>query len=228
MEPMTMAMLASMAYQAYQSYNSGSSDESLEQVPTKSPKQEKFASEMIDMLNKMKQPGGGYGLAENYYNSMLGPDSQKAFNQFSAPYMNQFKEQILPEIAERFAGVGALSSSGFGQALGGAASNLQSQLAQLFSGLQSQAAGANYNQFNQMSQTGLNFDPFAYYQQPGGGGAANGFAQGFNPATMQALVNMGKGDGNQVKPQAAPVSMPKYQPGPNTSGPYNLPTFMGR
>ena len=84
--------------------------------------------------------------------------------------MQQFEEQMLPQIAERFAGGGALSSSGFGQALGGAASGLQSQLAQLFSQLQGQAAQQQYGQYNQLAQTGLNHQQFAYNKQQGSGG----------------------------------------------------------
>jgi hypothetical protein len=74
--------------------------------------------------------------------------------------------------------MGALSSSGFGQALGGAGAGLQSQLAQMFSSLQQQAAGAQYNQFNQMANQGLNYQPFAYYQQPGGATQGGGFMSG--------------------------------------------------
>lgn len=114
--------------------------------------------------------GGGFSLANDYYNRLLGEDSGQAFNQFSQPYLQQFQDQILPQIAERFAGGGALSSSGFGQSLGGAASGLQSQLAQLFSQLQGQAAQAQYGQFNQLSNTGLGYQPFGYQHIPGSQG----------------------------------------------------------
>ena len=90
---------------------------------------------------------------QDYYQNLLQPGNQ-AYQNFSQPYLNQFNEQILPQIAERFAGQGALSSSGFGQALGGAGAGLQSQLAQLFAQLQGQAAGAQQNQYN--TQQGIN------------------------------------------------------------------------
>jgi hypothetical protein len=118
----------------------------------------------------MLKPGGGYQGAQNYYNSLLG-NPEEAYQQFSQPYMQQFNEQILPGIAEKFAGQGALSSSGFGQALGGAASGLQSQLAQLFSALQGQAAGQQYGQFNNMAGLGLGYSPFTYHEQQGSEGA---------------------------------------------------------
>ena len=130
----------------------------------------KLHNSILGQAMGMQGQGGGYDLAQNYFNNFLGDNQQQAFDQFSQPYMQQFLEQMLPQIAERFAGGGALSSSGFGQALGGAASGLQSQLAQLFSQLQSQAAGQQYNQYNQLSQTGLNYQPFAYQQKQGSGG----------------------------------------------------------
>src|SRR5271170_295442 len=172
--------------------SSNSGRENLEKVPTKSPQQEKFAAGLLQQANQMKN-GGGYSGANNYYNQFLGPNREEAYNQFADPYLQQFNEQVIPNIAERFGARGALSSSGFAQALGGAGAGLQSQLAQLFSQLQSQAAGAQYNQFNQLSNQGLSFDPFAYHQQPGGGNQGTGFAQGFNPSSLMALLQMGGG-----------------------------------
>lgn len=84
---------------------------------------------------------------EDYYQNLLQPGNQ-SYQNFAQPFMNQFNEQTLPQIAERFAGAGALSSSGFGQALGGAASGLQSNLAQLFATLQNQAAESQQGQYN--------------------------------------------------------------------------------
>jgi len=141
----------------------------LKRIPTGTKQQEGLHNSIIDQAMRMQGPGGGYDLAQNYFNNFLGDNQQQAFDQFSQPYLQQFQEQILPQIAERFAGGGALSSSGFGQALGGAGAGLQAQLAQLFSQLQSQAAGQQYNQHNQLSQTGLNYQPFAYHQQQGSG-----------------------------------------------------------
>ena len=145
------------------------SPDKLKKIPTGTKQQEGLHNNILSQAMGMSQ-GGGYDLANQYYNNFLGPNQGQAFDQFSQPYMQQFEEQMLPQIAERFAGMGALSSSGFGQALGGAASGLQSQLAQLFSQLQSQAAGQQYNQYNQLSQQGLGYQPFAYQQKQGSGG----------------------------------------------------------
>ncbi len=175
--------------------SSGTKKEKLKKVPTGTPEQEQFGQDLMAMLQGMRQPGGGYDLANQYNNSLLGPNQQEAYNNFSSPYLQQFQEQVLPMIGERFAGAGALSSSGFGQALGGAGAGLQSQLAQLFSGLQQQAAGQQYGQFNQMANTGLNYQPFAYYQKPGGATQAGGFMQGFDPSSLSGIFDMFKGQG---------------------------------
>lgn len=139
----------------------------LSKIPTGSSEQQGLHNNILSQAMGLSQ--GGYNQAQQYYNSLFEPGNQ-AYENFAAPFMNQFQEQILPQIAERFAGQGALSSSGFGQALGGAGAGLQSQLAQLFAQLQNQAAGEQTNQFNQLSQVGLNHQPFAYQRKQGSGG----------------------------------------------------------
>lgn len=113
---------------------------------------------------------------------------QQGIDEFSQPYMQQFESQILPRIAERFAGGaqgGALSSSGFAQALGGAGADLQSQLAQLYSGRQQQTSGQLLN-----SLQGLSTAPtFGFSQRPASqglfstimGSFAQGLGQSANP-----------------------------------------------
>lgn len=160
----------------------GKSDK-LKKIETGTPQQQGLHNSILQQAMGMQGQGGGYNLAQNYFNNFLGDNQQQAFDQFSQPYLQQFQEQMLPQIAERFAGTGALSSSGFGQSLGGSASGLQAQLAQLFSQLQSQAAGQQYNQYNQLSQTGLGHQPFAYQQKQG----SSGFLPNLLGATGTAL-----------------------------------------
>ncbi len=123
------------------------------------------------------QQGGGFQQANQYDQNLLG-GGPEAYQNFSSPYLQQFQEQILPQIAERFGGMGALSSSGFAQSLGGAASGLQSQLAQLFSQLQGQAAQRQQGQFQNLSQIGLNYSPFAYHEKQGSTGFVSPFLTG--------------------------------------------------
>ena len=145
------------------------SPDKLKKVATGTKEQQGLHNNILSQAMGMSGAGGGYDQSQQYYNSLLQPGNE-AFQNFASPFMNQFEEQILPQIAERFAGQGALSSSGFGQALGGAGAGLQSQLAQLFAQLQSQAAGAQTNQYNQLAQSGLNYQPFAYQQKQGSSG----------------------------------------------------------
>jgi hypothetical protein len=152
----------------------------LKQKATGTEQQQQFGGQqLIGLLQQMMGQGGGFNAANEYDQSLLGggPGGQKdAYEQFSNPYMQQFQEQIAPRIAEQFAGAGALSSSGFGQALGGAGAGLQSQLAQLFSQLQGQAAGRQQNQFQNLSQIGLGYSPFAYHEKQGTQGFFSPFA----------------------------------------------------
>lgn len=75
-----------------------------------------------------------------YLQQLLSGDPE-ATAAFEAPYMRQFNEQIVPGLANQFAGMGALSSSGFQQSLGQAGAGLSENLAALREGLRSQAAG---------------------------------------------------------------------------------------
>lgn len=148
----------------------------LKKLPTGTAAQQQFGGQdLIGLLQQMLGQGGGLQQANQYDQSLLG-NPQEAYNQFSSPYLQQFQEQIAPRIAEQFAGMGALSSSGFGQALGGAGAGLQSQLAQLFSQLQGQAAGRQQGQFQNLSQVGLGYSPFAYNEKQGSQGFLGPFA----------------------------------------------------
>lgn len=165
----------------------------LQQKPTGTQAQTQFGGQdLIGFLQKMMGEGGGLNQANQYDQSLLqgGPGQQGgggAYDQFSQPYLQQFQEQVLPMIAERFAGGGALSSSGFGQALGGAGAGLQSQLAQLFSSLQGQASGRQQNQFQNLSSLGLGYNPFAYHEKQG--------TQGFLAPFLTAAAGNIKGIG---------------------------------
>lgn len=86
-------------------------------------------------LNPLQQQimQGGAQLSPNYFSylqELLDPSGQAA-DRFAAPYMRQFEEQTIPRLAEQFAGVGGLSSSGFQQSLGQAGAGLAENLAAL-------------------------------------------------------------------------------------------------
>ena len=129
----------------------------MEKVPTMTKEQQSVLSNLMQMLSSQGQLGQEYGQALGGLQEMMDP-SASSYQRFEAPYLQQFEEQTVPGIAERFAGAGAqggaLSSSGFGQALGAAGSQLQTQLAGMKSGLQQQALRDIMQQYGSMLGTG--------------------------------------------------------------------------
>ncbi len=168
------------------------SNDKMKKVDLKTKEQNQLHNTILAQLQQSSGQGGGYNNANNYYNNLLQPGGD-AFQNFADPYMQQFREQIEPRIAERYAGAGALSSSGFGQAIGGANAGLQSQLAQLFSSLQQNAAGQQYNQYNQMGQSALNYEPFGYEKQEGSSGFLGPLATGLGTAIAGPIGGLAAG-----------------------------------
>ena len=146
----------------------GSGKEKMKKVPTMSKDQLALLSRIEQMINPQGSLGQGYEGAIDYQKQLMDPSSE-AVQQFTQPYIDQFNQQIVPRLAERFAGFGAegggLSSSGFGQSLSTAGSTLQNQLALLKAGLGQQAANSLMNQYGNQQQMALNAQPFGY-QQP--------------------------------------------------------------
>jgi len=160
-------------------------------VDTMTKEQKGLLNQLNQMLGLQGQLGQGYQNSLGYQQQMMDPSSE-AVNQFAQPYMNQFEQQTVPGLAERFAGMGAmgggLSSSGFGQALSSAGGNLQAQLAQLKAGLGQQAAQSLMGQYGNMMGMGLNAQPFGYTQpqQSGYGGFMQSWGQGGMPGLKEA------------------------------------------
>jgi hypothetical protein len=102
-------------------------------ISTFNPQQAQAFQQLLGSL------GGTGQSAANYWQELLSGNSE-SYDKFAAPYLRQFNEQIVPGIAERFAGVGGLSSSGFQNALGQAGAGLSENLASLREGLRGNAA----------------------------------------------------------------------------------------
>ena len=128
-------------------------------------------------LNLLQQLTGGlggrdmYGKGLNVMEDYMDPSSE-AMQRIMGPYMQQFNEQIIPGLGERFAGMGAnsgaLSSSGFGQALGSAGRGLMTDLAGMKEGMRGNAAQGIFGQYNNALQQ----RPFGYREDPGRSGMA--------------------------------------------------------
>src|SRR5271170_2333198 len=70
------------------------------------------------ILKMVQQSGGGVEQAFQLLQGYLDPNSEQ-YKNFEAPYLQQFNQQTIPGLAEKFAGYGGglgggLSSSGFG------------------------------------------------------------------------------------------------------------------
>lgn len=191
--------------------------------------------------------GGSFGQAGDYYRDLLGGDGS-TYQAQQAPEMRQFREQIIPELSEQFAGMGAggLSSSGFRNAAVGAGADLSERLGAIRAQLRQQGAQGLMG----LGQQGLNqYNENIYTQgQPGAlqgimggigqglgmaGGAALGggipAAAGALTAGMGALGSMGQGQQRQQAPTRGSSSpyganLPGYNV-PSSSNQFNAPIY---
>lgn len=203
------------------------SPDKLEKIPTHNKEQDKLHQELLSQLrggqegyneanefNRQNLQRGNEGIDD--FKQFLDPyQNKEAFKQFSDPYMTQFNEEILPGIAERYAN--NLSSSSFSQALGGAASGMQSQLAKLFAQLvgnyqtgrrsdeqfrqnsQQNSANSLTNQYQNLTNTALSYEPFAYNKKKGSTGFLGPMLGGVGTAVAGPLGGQLAGQfGNSV------------------------------
>lgn len=180
-----LPLIASIGYQAF-SRNKQSGD-GLKKINTLSPEQQQLAKRMMGMLQG--GVGQGFESANQTYQDWMDP-SGKAYQNFAQPYMDQFNQQTVPGLAERFAGMGAmgggLSSSGFGQSLSAAGGNLQNQLAALKSQLAGQGAQGLSQNYMSLANSMMNMQPFAYGRRQPNTGFMGGYAQQGFPGLQQA------------------------------------------
>ncbi len=175
-------------------------DDEYNQMPTMTKGQQRG---LKDVGRKQKQLGeGGYQNAIGLLQQYLDPNSD-VYKNFEKPYMQQFEQETLPGIAERFAGGNAMGSglmtSGFGQSLGAAGANLQAQLAQMKQQYQRQSINDLLGQYNQLTNTHLGNRSFENTYQPGQPGVLNSFAQGVGQAVPGILSGF-FGNNNQSQP----------------------------
>lgn len=134
----------------------------IEALPSMTGEQSQLLAQLLGGLGGPLQSGLG-----NIQDLLTGGPG--AFEAFEAPAMRQFEEQIVPRIAERFAGglggggLGGQQSSAFAQTLGQAGAGLTERLAGQRAGLQSQALG----QLSSLLGLGMGAQPFQYQQIPG-------------------------------------------------------------
>lgn len=147
-----------------------------------------FNPQQSQLFGQTAQGLGGIQPQIMQWLQSLFSNEQGAGDAFAAPYKRQFEEQTVPGLANRFAGLGALSSSGFQQALGQAGAGLSENLAGLREGQRGQA-GSSVMQMIQslLSQNTQSLMP-KQQKQPGG---FQNFFTGLAPAIGQGIGTAG-------------------------------------
>ena len=200
--------IATIAAPFIQKFLSGSGDSGYEKFPIYDKGQQKIHNQLINNTQQIGGMGGGFDKALQNLIAQLDPQSS-IHKQFEQPYINEYEQQTIPNLAERFAGMGAqggaLSSSGFGQALSSAGANLQTNLAQMSSNRSQDAMKSLLDLYQKMVQSSLQSSPYAYVnEQKGGGygGAAQGIAN-VSPGAWEGLLNSFKSSSDSSSPSAS-------------------------
>lgn len=148
-------------------------DAKYKQISKLTPQQQKLHAQQVSAAS------GGFDQASNYYKDLLSNDSIN-FDQMAAPELRRFNEQIIPDLSEQFAGMGAggLSSSGFRNAAVGAGTDLSERLGSIRAQLRSQGAAGLAG----LAQNALNPTVENIREEP-----TEGFLQGIAPAVGTAV-----------------------------------------
>ena len=178
--PAIISLLSALGPHIFDAFKSSTTQpgeiEGYNRVSTFDPQQQQLFSQQAQGL------GGIQPQIMDYLKKLLSPEGGE---EFAAPYMRQFHEQTIPKLAEQFAGVGALSSSGFQQALGQAGAGLSENLAALREGQKGQGVSS----IMQMLQglLGQQTQAFLPKQQSG----FQQFLTGIAPGLGQGLAQFG-------------------------------------
>lgn len=150
------------------------------QATTQTPEQQQFQEQMLSQL------GGTTGMGMEWLQQILSGD-ESAFADFEAPIKRQFEQEVVPGIAERFAGMGsggAQSSSAMQQTMGRAGTELSQNLAQMRSGLKMGAMQQLQGLISQSQQP-----TFQNIYEPGSTGVLGGLIEGGGGDLLQSGMN---------------------------------------
>ena len=168
-----LPMLAMGAMGALGGANVGETKGGFEKVDRFTPEQQAMMKQMYGPLSE------SMGLGFDKIQQILSGNPE-AFAEFEAPMMRQFQQEIVPEIGNRFAGMGShgsLSGSGLQQTLAQSGKELSEGLGALRAGLQ-QNAISQLGGFMNQAMTPMYEN---IYMQPTAGpfaGALQGMGQG--------------------------------------------------
>lgn len=158
------------------------SPEKRENVSTLRPEQEPLYQQAIQ-AGLGEGAGGAFGQSADYYRGLL---NDQGYNDFAAPALRQYNEDIVPGISEQFAGFGgsgSLSGSGFRNAQVQGATDLGERLAQIRANLRQQGAQGLQN----IGQAGLGNFSQNMVTQPGSPGLLRSVAPAIGTAAGAAL-----------------------------------------
>ena len=173
---MPIVYSSSKMYEKYKKSGASGEDAKLKKVDIYTKEQKKLHKKVVKSIdtkafNLKKDPL--FKAGQKFVQDMLNPSSE-AFKKFEAPYLRDFRETVIPELAERFSGYGAQDSSGFTRALSHRSSALKENLAALKTQgmMDASSMALNYAQAPaQMQQSlissALGSQPFGYQVMPG-------------------------------------------------------------
>ena len=175
---------------------------------------------------QVKAAQGAIPQLQNYYGGLLS-DNPADFEAMAAPEMRRFREDIVPGLAEQFAGMGSggLSSSGFRNATVSAGADLSERLGALRAQLRQAGAAGLQGMANQ----GLQQFGQSQMTNPGSGG----FLAGIAPIAGAAIGGpIGSAIGSWISgnSQQSPVANqgPSARPMAPPPAPFQAPSFQYR
>ncbi len=200
-------------------------DPKIKQQPRLTPEQEQ---NLLQLQNAIKGPGAGgaFGDVADYYRGNLS-NNPEDFDTFAAPEMRRYNEQIIPDLANQFGGLGyggsALSGSGFRNAAVNSGTDLSERLGSIRANLRNQSAAGLSN----LGQLGLgNYTENVRNEpQPSFGNyVAEGVGTGLSNAIPGVLSDYLKKQ--QQQPSIANSGQRQTNPyGGGGTGAYGLPNF---
>ena len=184
-------------------------DRAVENGPPTSP----IEQTGLDFLRQGMQNGPPISPVEtaggNFLQRLLGETPQNMLKDFEQPYMRQFREQIAPEIAEKYVGAGNARGSGFQSAMMNAGAGLSENLASLKGNLINQLLGQQI----QGANVGLGYSQLPgqrYGQQQQNANIAMGYAQLPSQRWQQQLQATQMGIPASMIPQQQQQEMNRY------------------
>jgi len=148
-----------------------------EKLSTLNDQQNDLFNNFLQTLSGQGQGNDVFNQLFNYFSGLTGNDSETQ-KQLEAPIMRQFNEQIIPQLAEQFAGMGSgnLNSSAFQNQVAQSGVDLSERLGALRAGLRQQGA-----QGLQQLASGAFQPTFENVVRPQTPGLVGGALQGVTP-----------------------------------------------